>query len=107
MGCGRDTPDFTAERLKWHKDCSLAVIITGDSSGTSWWPRGPGAAGLGVVRSTGKSQGTVLVSAFLLLPEPRATPAGLWLVVSHLVPFPRLWSLSLQDGTYPGNRGGG
>lgn len=32
-------------------------------------------------------------------------PARLWLLVSHLVPFPRLWSLSLQDGTYPGNLG--
>lgn len=105
-------------RLKWHKDCSLAVIVTGGGLGTPPWPPGPGAAGCCQNRGSpeGNSQGTVLVSAlpaFLLLPEPSCTPgprargilAGLWLLASHLVPFPRLWSLSLQDGTYPGNRG--
>lgn len=89
--------------------------------GDPWWPPGPGAAGLGGCCQNhgspeGNSQGTVLVSAlpaFLLLPEPGCTPApepgatlaGLRLSVSHPVPFARLWSLSLQDGTHPGNRG--
>lgn len=38
-------------------------------------------------------------------PEAGATLAGLWLSVSRLVPFPKLWSLSLRDGTHPGKRG--
>lgn len=102
-------------RLEGHKDCSLAAMVTGGGAGTPRWPLGPGAAGLVLSEprlSRGSSQGTVLVSAlpaFLLLPEPSCAPgptlAGLRLLASHLVPFPRLWSLSLQDGTYPGKQG--
>lgn len=70
-------------RLKWHKGCSLAVMVTGAGLGTPRWPPGPGAAGLGGCCQNhgspeGNSQGTVLVSAlpaFLLLPEPGCTLA--------------------------------
>lgn len=62
-----ETPDFAAE----------AEMAQGLFPGSDRH-RPPGTAGLGVVRTTaspeGNSQGTVLVSAFLLLPEPSCHP---------------------------------
>lgn len=52
---GRERCQISLLRLGWHKDCSLAVMVTAGSPGTPRWPAG--AAGLAVVRTTALPRG--------------------------------------------------